>query len=124
MAPGSTGRASADSRDATLFLSHVKEFFGGASHPEPDGVPDSIYPAEGDGACQWLAKRPAVSGRSPDQGAFMLFRRFLREAEPVDDWPCDRGALSVRGSVVYDAWNYLCPDLADTRIWIAPPGSD
>jgi hypothetical protein len=106
-----------------MFLSHVKEFFGGGAHPGPDGVLDSVYIAEGDSACKWLSTQPVVSGRTPDQTAYELFQRFLREVEPIDDWPFGRGH-GVRGSVVYDAWNYLCPGVRDTRIWTPPPGSD
>ena len=123
MALDPTRDDSSGHRDEAQFLSHVKEFFGGAAHPEPEGVPDNVYIAEGDSACQWLATQPIVSGPAPDQGAYELYSRFLREVEPVDEWPFGSGR-GVRGSVVYDAWHYLCPGVEETRIWRPPPGSD
>src|SRR3712207_1452031 len=114
-----SGEASAR-RDESQFLSHVKEFFGGEI-PEPVGVADAVYIAEGDHACRWLAREPAVTGTASDQQAYGLFREYLRREQPIDGWTLGRGATSVRGSVVYDAWNYLCPHVRDTRVWTAPP---
>ena len=102
-------------RDEGQFLSHVKEAFDGGLHPEPKGIPDSVYIAEGDNACTWLATYPIVSGRAPDQEAYALYSKFLRDVEPVDNWPFSSG-VGVRSSVVYDAWHYLCPDVKETRI--------
>ena len=110
-------------RDEALFLKHVKEFFGGAN-PEPKGVANTVYIAEGDHACQWLASKPVVTGRAPDQGAYRLFKAFLRQEEPIDGWTLGRSNFSVRGSVAYDAWSYLCPDVRETRVWVPPPEHD
>lgn len=116
----STHDAPSEQRDEALFLSHVKEYFGGWAHPEPEGVADSVYVAEGDHACRWLASQPVVAGRAPDH---TLYRSFLREVKPVEGWPVLRDP-DVRGSVIYDAWNHLCPDVRESRVWNPPPESD
>ena len=113
----------AETRDEAAFLRNVKDFFGGEAHPLPEGVPDSIYIAEGDHACQWLRQQPVVVGDAPGQLRYHLFQQFLDEEEPVDQWPFGSGP-GVRGSVVYDAWDFLCPEVAATRTWNLPPGSD
>lgn len=119
----STHDGPSQQRDEALFLSHVRESFGGWANPEPEGVADSVYVDEGDNACQWLADRPIDFGRAPHQTDYTLYRTFLREAEPVESWPVGSDP-DLRASVIYDAWNYLCPDLRESRVWNPPPGSD
>jgi hypothetical protein len=109
-------------RDEAEFLAHVKEFFG--TSPEPTGAPNAVFIAEGDHACQWLKAQPIVTDAAPEQTSYALFRRFLREEPPVEEWLFAVGAGGVRGSVVYDAWSLLCPDVRDSHVWTPPPDYD
>ena len=115
-APG----AGREHRDEAQFVAHVNEFFG-SNIPRPD-MSNRVFIAEGDRACEWLSEEPVVSGEAPDQTEYPTFRRFFREVPPPDVWPMPSGPLSVRGSVVYDAWNYLCPQVREHHIWTPPPG--
>lgn len=94
------------------FLSSVREYGGGWVSRIPDGT----LIAEGQHACDWLALQPEVSGPAREQKPYELFSRFIEGVDPTPGWHYGNGR-GLRGTVSFDAWNYLCPDVYDSRTW-------
>ncbi|MBV6728864.1 hypothetical protein [Nocardioides daeguensis] len=108
-------------RNETRFLVQVKRYFADAP-AKARRATDAIYIAEGDHACRWLSREPPVTAEAPNQTSGELYRRYVRTVEPTPTWPF--GRRGVRGDVIYNAWDFLCPNLRDSRTWTPPPEAD
>ena len=57
-----------------------------------------------------------MTGPAREQKPYEVFSRFIEGADPTPGWRYGSGH-GLRGTVTYDAWNYLCPEVYDTRTW-------
>lgn len=111
-ASGAVAVASQSSSGEEDFLSSVREYGDGWV----GRIPGDALIAEGQHACDWLALQPEVTGPAREQKPYEVFSRFIEGTDPTPGWRYGSGR-GLRGTVTYDAWNYLCPEVYDTRTW-------